>query len=173
MAILLILLIILVTLAWFSYQYYKVAVNEILSKLIELDKIFEARFNDLTKAISQFQNYLPDQKNLIYDIQSAKADVAKVSKPKTTKEMKQKIINENALTMNLKFLIDKCNLEKTDFEVKEHIQKQIDYIKQIEIAAQPYNKMLLNYKNIKNIFPFCYYSKMKGIDLDLEFIKTE
>ena len=173
MVILLILLIIIGCLGWLSYQYYKMTVDEILSRLVELDKIFENRFNDLTKAISQFQKFLPEQQTLIYDIQRAKADVAKISKPKTTKELAQKILNENALTINLNFLIDKCNFEKIAPELKEHVQKQIDYIKQIGDVAQTYNKLIENYKNIKNIFPFSYYSKMKGIDLDLDFIKTE
>ena len=173
MIILLIILLLIGILGWLSYQYYKITVNEILSKLVELDKIFENRFNDLTKAISQFQKYMPEQKNLIYDIQQSKADTAKFSKPKTTKEMAQKIMYENALTVNLKFFIDKCDFEKIDPELKEHVQKQIDYIEQIKDASQSYNKLIGNYKSIKNIFPFNYYSKMKGIDLDLDFIKTE
>ena len=106
-------------------------VDEILSELVELDKVFENRFNDLTKAISQFQKYMPEQQNLIYDIQTSKADVAKVSKPKTTKELAQKIMNENSLTVNLKFFLEKCDFEKIDPELKIHVQKQLDYIKQI------------------------------------------
>jgi len=170
---LLILLILIGVLGWLSYQYYKIMVDEILFNLVELDKIFENRYNDLTKAISQFQKYMPEQKNLIFDIQTSKADVAKTSKPKTTEELKQKILNENALTINLKFLIDKCDFEIIAPELKEHVQKQIDYIQQISDTAQEYNKKIENYKNIKNIFPFNYYSKIKGIDLDLDYIKTE
>ena len=173
MIILLILLILIGALGWLSYLYYKITVDEIFSKLVELDKIFENRFNDLTVAISQFQKYLPEEKNLIYDIQTAKSDTQKTLKPKTTQELKQKILNENALTINLKFLTDKYSNENIIPELKEHIQKQIDYIKQISDTAQAYNKLFENYKNIKNIFPFNYYAKIKGIDLDLEYIKTE
>ena len=170
---LIILLLIIGISGWLSYQYYKTTVNEILSQLVELDKIFENRFNDLTKAISQFQKYMPEQQNLIYDIQLSKADVAKISKPKTTKELAQKIMNENSLNINLKFFLDKCDLEKIDPELKIHVQKQIDYIKKISETAVIYNKLMTNYNSIKNIFPFTYYAKMKGIDLDMDLIKTE
>lgn len=170
---LLILLVLIIILGFLSYQYYKITVDEILSKLIELDKIFEARYNDLTKSISQFQKFMPEQKNLIYDIQQAKADAAKVSKPKTTKELAQKILNENALTINLRFFIDKCDLETIEPELREHVQKQIDYIQQIGQTSQDYNRLITNYRNFKNIFPFNLYSKYKGIDLDLDIIKTE
>ena len=173
MVILLILLILIGALGWLSYQYYKMTIDEILSILVELDKIFENRYNDLTKAISQFQKDMPEQKNLIFDIQRAKADVAKTSKPKNTQELKQKILNENVLTINLNFLIEKCDFEKIGPELKEHVQKQNNYIQQISNVAQEYNKKYENYENFKNIFPFNYYSKIKGIDLDLEYIKTE
>ena len=173
MVILLILLVLIAFLGWISYQYYKITVDEILKKLVELDKIFENRYNDLTKAIAQFQKYMPEQKNLIFDIQRAKADAAKVPKPKNTKELAEKILNENALTVNLNFLLDKCDFKTIDPELKEHVVKQIDYIQKIGEVAQEYNKLITGYKNIKNIFPFNYYSKMKGIDLELDIIKTE
>ena len=173
MVILLILLILIGALGWLSYQYYKITVDEIIYDLVKMDKIFENRYNDLTKAIAQFQKYMPEQKNLIFDIQTSKADAAKTSKPKTTEELKLKILNENALTINLKFLIDKCDFEIIAPELKEHVQKQIDYIRQISDTAQEYNKKFENYKKIKNIFPFNYYAKIKGIDLDFEYIKTE
>lgn len=173
MVILLILLILIFVFWFISYQYYKITVDSILSKLIDLDKIFEARYNDLTKAISQFQKYMPEQKNLIFDIQRAKSDAAKVSKPKTTKELAQKILNENALTVNLNFFIDKCDFNTINSELREHVQKQIDYIQQIGQIAQDYNKLITDYKNFKNVFPFNLYSKFKRIDLDLDIIKTE
>ena len=173
MVILLILLVLIAFLGLISYQYYKITVDEILKKLIELDIIFENRYNDLTKAIAQFQKYMPEQKNLIFDIQRAKADAAKVSKPKNTKELAEKILNENALTVNLNFLLDKCDFKTINPELKEHVKKQIDYIQKIGDTAREYNKLITDYKNIKNVFPFNYYSKLKGIDLDLDIIKTE
>ncbi|MBQ7449875.1 hypothetical protein IJS77_00530 [bacterium] len=173
MIILLLLLILIAVLGFGTYQYYKITVDEILNKLIILDGIFEARYNDLSKAIAQFQKYMPEQKDLIFDIQRAKADAAKVSKPKSTKELADKILNENALTVNLNFLLDKCNFKTINPELKEHVSKQVDYIQQISKTADEYNKLIINYKKIKDVFPFKQYAKFKGIELDLDIIKTE
>ncbi len=116
---------------------------------------------------------MPEQKDLIFDIQKSKADTAKVSKPKTTSELAQKIMNENALTVNLNFFIDKCNFNTIAPELKEHVVKQVEYIRNIEKTAQEYNKLITSYKKMKNIFPFKQYTKLIGIDLDLDLIKTE
>ena len=173
MIILLFLLIFVIALGILSYQYYKLIVNDILNKLIVLDHIFEARYNELSKAIAQFKKYMPEQKDLIFDIQRAKADAAKVSKPKTTKELAEKILNENALTVNLNFLLDKCDFKTINPELKEYVIIQLDYIRQIKETSEEYNQLITNYKKIKNIFPFNQYAKFKGIDLDLDIIKTE
>lgn len=156
-----------------SYYYYKITVNEILEKLVILDKIFEQRYEDLSKAIAQFQKFMPEQKDLIIDVQRAKADTANVSKPKTTQELAQKITNENALTLNINLLIDKCDFQNIHPDLKECISRQIDYIKKIEQVANDYNKSITIYKQIKGFFPFNFYSKSMGIDLDLDLITTE
>ena len=173
MAFLIFLTVIIIIIGFVSYKYYKMTINEILDKLIFLDKIFENRYSELTKAISQFQKYMPECKDLIFDVQSAKADAAKVSKPKNTKELAQKILNENALTLNLNRLIDKCDFQNIHPNLKECIIKQVDFIHQIGQAAQEYNKLITDYKKFKNIFPFNLYSKMIQIDLDLDLIKVE
>ncbi len=49
------LLLIVAVVIFVSYKYFKMTINEILDKLVVLDKIFEARYNDLSKAIAQFQ----------------------------------------------------------------------------------------------------------------------
>lgn len=166
-------LIILAIIYFVTYNYFKMTIDEILNKLVVLDKIFESRYNDLSKAIYQFQKYLPDQKDLIIDIQRAKADAAKYSKPKTTEELAQKILNENALTINLNFLIDKCDFQKIHPDLKDCLIVQVEYIRKIEETATEYNKLLKTYKQIKDFFPFNLYSKMKEINLELDEIRTE
>ena len=156
-----------------SFQYFKMTINEILQKLIVLDKIFENRYTELTKAIAQFQKYLPEEKNLIFDIQKSKADAAKCAKPKTTEELTQKIINENALTININYLLDKCDFQNMHPDLKICVKIQADFIQKIGEASQEYNKLITEYKKIKNIFPFNLYSKIINIDLDLDTIKTE
>ena len=76
-------LIIVVLLGFTSYYGFKSIISRIWEKLVILDKIFEERYNELSKTIFQFQKYMPEQKDLIFEIQRSKADAAKVSKPKT------------------------------------------------------------------------------------------
>ncbi len=171
--IIIVFVLIIAILIFVSFQYFKMTINEILQKLITLDKIFEERYTELTKAIAQFQKYLPEQKNLIFDIQKAKADAASVSKPKTTQELTQKIINENALTVNISYLLDKCDFKNLQPDLKKHVEIQANCIHKINAAAQDYNRLITEYKKIKNIFPFNLYSKIINIDLDLDLIKTE
>ena len=167
------LFVIVIILALLAYFYLKSLIDDIFKKLIEIDKIFEDRYNDLSKAIAQFQKYMPKHRDLIIDVQKAKADAAKVSRPKNTKELAMKIVNENSLTLNLNYLIDKCDFQNIEPELKECVQKQVDYIQKISVAANEYNKLFLAYKNIKDLFPFNYYTKLIGINLDLDTIKTE
>ena len=173
MAIFIFLIVIILIIGFVSYYYYKAIVNEILETLVVLDKIFEKRYDELSKSIAQFQKYMPNQKNLIFEVQRAKADAAKVSKPKTTEELAQKIINENALTININALIDSCDFQNIHPDLKECIKKQVNFIQEIEQIADNYNKSITLYKQIKNIFPFNFYSKSMEIDLDLDTIKTE
>ena len=174
MAVLMIsLLVIVILLALTSYYGFKNIISKIWEKLVVLDKIFEERYNELSKTIFQFQKYMPEYKDLIFDIQRSKADAAKVSKPKTAQELAQKILNENALTINLNNLIDKCDFQKIPLELKDCVTKQTELIRKIDITAQEYNLLITKYKLLKNYFPFNYYSKLLGIDLDLEQIKTE
>lgn len=156
-----------------SYKYYETLISNILNQLILLDKIFEERYTALTKAISQFQNFMPDQKSLIFDIQRAKADVAKYAKPKNTEELALKILNENALTINLNYLIDKCDFSSIEPALKEHITTQAEYIHKISNSAKEYNNLISTYKKIIEIFPFNIYTKMSQIKLNLDKIKTE
>ena len=167
------LLVIVVLLSFTSYYGFKYIISKIWEKLVILDRIFEERYNELSKTIFQFQKYMPEQKDLIFDIQRSKADAAKLSKPKTAEELAQKILNENALTINLNYLIDKCDFQKIPLELKECVLKQTDLIRQIGATAQEYNLLIARYNLIKNYFPFTLYSKLMGIDLDLEQIKTE
>ena len=167
------LLVIVVLLGFISYYGFKSIISRIWEKLVVLDKIFEERYNELSKTIFQFQKYMPEQKDLIFEIQRSKADAAKVSKPKTAQELAQKILNENALTINLNYLIDKCDFQKIPLELKDCVTKQTELIRQIDVTAKEYNVLIERYKLIKNYFPFKYYSKLMGIDLDLEKIKTE
>jgi len=167
------LLIILLLLLFLSYKMFKMTISKILEKLVILDKIFEERYVELSKAIFQFQKYLPEQKNLIFDIQKSKADASKVSRPKTTQELATKIMHENALTINLNFLIDKCDFQKIPPELKQCVTKQVEIIHKISETANEYNHLITTYKQIKNNFPFNIYSKFMGIDLDLDIIKTE
>ena len=64
------------------------------------------------------------------------------------------------------FIIDK---EKESKLMDTPLKKQTFEQK----TAQEYNKLLINYKNIKDLFPFKQYAKFIGIDLDLDLIKTE
>lgn len=173
MAVLIFLLTIIVIIGFVSYYYYKAIVNEILETLVVLDKIFEKRYEELSKSIAQFQKYMPNQKDLIFEVQRAKADAAKVSKPKTTEELAQKIVNENALTLNINMLIDCCDFQNIHPDLKECIKKQVNFIQEIEQVADDYNKSITLYKQIKDIFPFNLYSKSMEIDLNLDIIKTE
>ena len=173
MIILIFLIIIVLILSFVSYYYFKTIINEILEKLIILDKIFEERYKELSKSIAQFQKYMPEQKDLIFDVQRAKADTSKVSKPKNTEELAQKITNENALTININLLIDKCDFQNIHPDLKECIEKQVTFIRKIEQTANDYNKLITTYKKIKTIFPFNFYSEKMEIDLDLDLIKTE
>ena len=173
MAVFIILIAIITSAGLISYLYFKSIINDILNILVVLDKIFDERYNDLSRAISQFQKYLPEYKNLIFDIQKSKADVAKVSKPKTIKELASKILNENALTLNINYLIDKCDFQKIHPDLKECVKKQAEYTQKINQYANEYNKLVINYKKMKEFFPFKQYSKMIGIDLDIDTIKTE
>ena len=166
-------LLLIVVIIWLTYAYFKMTINDILDKLVVLDKIFDSRYNDLTKAIAQFQKYMPEHSNLIFDIQKSKADAAKVAKPKTTQELAQKIMNENALTININFLIDKCDFKNIHPDLKIIVDKQVEYIQKIGATANEYNKLITNYKTLKTIFPFSLYTKMIGINLDLDIIKTE
>ena len=34
--------------------------------VVKMDKIFEKRYDELSKSIAQFQKYMPNQKNLIF-----------------------------------------------------------------------------------------------------------
>lgn len=167
------LLVIITVILVVSYIYFKTTINEILEKLVILDNLFEERYNDLSRAIAQFQKYLPEQKDLIFDIQRAKAEAAKYSKPKTMQDLASKIMNENSLTINLNYLIDKCDFQNISPDLKEYVQKQVDYIQKIDAVAIKYNQEIKIYKKIKNIFPFNIYSKLLKIDLDLDVIKTE
>ena len=156
-----------------SYKYYKTLVTNIFDKLIMLDSVFENRYKELTSAISQFLKYVPEHKDLITDIQRAKADASKLSRPKTTQELAHKILNENALTINVKYLIDKCDFDNINPNLKECLIKQAELINKIGQTSKEYNKLSTDYKNIKNIFPFNLYSKMMQVDLDFDLIKTE
>lgn len=172
--VILILLILLIVLAIFiSYWYFKMTINEIYKWLVILDKIFEERYNSLTKAILPFQKYFPEQKNLIFEIQKSKAEAAKFAKPKSADELAQKIMNENILTININYFLDKCNFNDLNPLCEDVIKQQADYIVQINSVAEKYNKLILNYKALKNIFPFNCYTKIIGIDLNLDTIKTE
>lgn len=166
-------IIIIAVIGFVSYIYYKTLVDNIFSKLIIMDSVFENRYTELTRDISQFLKYMPEYKDLITDIQSAKADVAKLSRPKTSSELSQKILNENALTINVKSLINKCDFDNINPDLKDCIIKQAEFINKIGQASKEYNKLITDYKNIKEIFPFNLYSKIMHIDLDLDFIKTE
>lgn len=173
MAFLVLLIIIIAIVGLVSYKYYKTLTDSIFDKLILLDSVFEARSEELTRAISQLLKYLPEHTDLIKDIQSAKADAAKLLRPKTSLELAQKILNENALTINVKYLIDKCDLDNINPDLKGCIIKQAEFINKISQTAKEYNKLMTDYKNIKNIFPFNLYSKMMQINLDLDLIKAE
>ena len=172
MAFVIFLLVLILVVTYLSYKYFKKIIFDIIDKLAVLDKIFEERYNELSKAICQFQKYLPEQKNLIFDIQKAKADAAKVSRPKTAQELSQKITNENALTINVNFLIDKCDFNTINPELKKCVEKQIEFIRRIEQASTEYNKLITLYNQLKTIFPFTVYTKLIQIDLDLDVIKT-
>ena len=156
-----------------SYAVFKLLIGKIWEKLIMLDKIFDERYNELSKTIFQFQKYMPEHKNLIFDIQKSKADTAKVSKPKTMEELSQKILNENALTLNINYLLDKCDFQKIPYEMKECVTRQSELSRKITEIAEEYNKLILFYKQIKEKFPFTWYSKLTGIELDIDTIKTE
>ena len=61
MSVLFCFVIILGLLIFLTYQYFTITINGILDKLVILDKIFEERYNDLSRSIAQFQKYLPEE----------------------------------------------------------------------------------------------------------------